>query len=74
MGARVTPKQQAQNRQALRRSVPVDYEGMDPEMAATLRQEGGRVLKQKATYGGPGALNPKPAVKKPRRKLGFFGL
>jgi len=74
MGTRVTPKQQAQNRPALRRNVPVDYGGMDPEMVETLKQEGGRVLKQKATYGGPGALSPKPAARKPRKKLGLFGL
>lgn len=68
---RVTPKQQAQNRQALRKSVPVDYEGMDPEMASTLKQEGARKIKVAAIGQGPGALAPKP--KPPRKKWGIFG-
>lgn len=74
MGApRISPKQQAGNRQALRKSIPVDYSGMDPEMAATLKQEGTRKLKVKAAA-APGNLllkvGPRP---KPRKKLGLLG-
>jgi len=69
---RVSPNQQAKNRQALRKSPNVDYEGMDPEMQATLQGEAARKLKvQGAT--NPGSLPGTAVVKKPRKKLGIFG-
>ena len=72
-GPRTSPKQQAQNRQALRQSIPVDYSGMDPEMASTLKQEGARKLKVEAAT-APGNLllkvGPRP---KTRKKLGILG-
>jgi hypothetical protein len=44
--------------------VPVDYSGMDPEMAKTMKGESGRVMKQKAVY-APQSIFERLAGKKP---------
>lgn len=39
-------------KQAVQKEVPVDYEGMDPEMAETLKGEQKRIVKVRAATGG----------------------
>jgi len=70
-------KPEARMAAKMQEQVPVDYEGMDPEMAKTIKGQAGNVMKQKTLYAGENTFKD---VKKggsstaPKKRAKWFGI